>query len=114
MNYCKHCHMLLDETRCPKCGNKFLRSPIETDYVFLTEREYPWSEVLEQALKDAEIPVVTNDAIVGAWFTANFGPRFERSQLFVPYGQLEQAENLMHSLFDAPEFVDFERSDNEL
>ena len=113
MNYCKHCHMLWEDTRCPKCGNKFLRQPTETDYVFLTEREYPWSEVLEEALKDDGIAVIANDAVVGAWITTRLGPRFERSQLFVPSGQLEQAEILVHSLFDTPEFVDFETEETE-
>lgn len=113
MHYCQKCHLLCTEQRCPKCGNKFLRQPTESDYVFLVEKEYPWSEMLEQALKDEGIAVVTNDAVVGAWITTRLGPRFERSQLFVPYEKLEQAKELVHGLFDAPEFVDFDTEDPE-
>ena len=108
MNYCDRCHMLWDDSSCPKCGNKFLRLPDRAEYVFLAELEYPWSEILEQALKDEGIAVVTNDAVVGAWLTARLGPRFERSQLFIPYEHLGQAEELTHSLFDEPEFIDYE------
>ncbi len=113
MKYCEKCHTLWTDSRCPKCGNKFLRQPEGSDYVFLTEKEYPWSEVLEQALKDEGIAVVINDAVVGAWITTRLGARFERSQLFVPYENLEQAEELTRSLFDTPEYIDFETEDSE-
>ena len=113
MNYCEKCRILFEDSTCPRCGNRFVSAPAAYDYVFLTEKEYPWSEVLEQALKDAGIAVVTNDAVVGAWITTRLGAAFERSQLFVPYENLEQAVELTRSLFDAPEFVDFETEETE-
>ncbi len=113
MNYCKKCKILCEDSVCPHCGNKYVCPPEPEDYVFLVEKEYPWSEVLEQALKDAGIAVVTNDAVVGAWITTRLGAAFERSQLFVPYEKLEQASELTRSLFDAPEFVDFETEEIE-
>ena len=113
MNYCEKCKILFEDSTCPHCGNRFVSAPSAHDYVFLAEKEYPWSEVLEQALKDEGIAVVTNDAVVGAWITASLGPRFERSQLFVPYEHLEQAAELTRALFVNPEFLDFERSELE-
>ena len=113
MNYCEKCKILFEYSTCPHCGNRFVAPPSAHDYVFLAEKEYPWSEVLEQALKDEGIAVVTNDAVVGAWITARLGSRFERSQLFVPYENLEQATELTRALFDNPEFLDFETEELE-
>ena len=104
MNYCEKCHILFEVSPCPRCGYRHVRPPKEDDYVFLAEKEYPWSEVLEGALKDAGIAVATNDAVVGAWITARLGPRFERSQLFVPHGALKQAEEIMAQLFNEENF----------
>lgn len=108
MNYCEKCRILFEDSTCPHCGNRFVSAPAAHDYVFLAEKEYPWSEVLEQALKDEGIPVVTNDSVVGAWITTRLGARFERSQLFVPFVFLDQASQILSDMFDNPELVDFE------
>lgn len=106
MNYCEKCRILCDDTRCPRCGYKYVRPPKQEDYVFLAEKEYPWSEILEQALKDENIPVVTNDAVAGAWITTRLGARFERSQLFVPYRDLERAAQIMTDMFSGTNFAE--------
>ncbi len=111
MNYCKKCHILCEDTACPRCGNEYVCPPTAEDYVFLAEKEYPWSEMLEQALKDEGIPVVTNDSVVGAWITTRLGARFERSQLFVPFEFFVQASQILSDMFDNPELVDFEQEE---
>lgn len=64
---------------------------------------------MEQALKDADIPVVSNDAVAGAWLTSRLGVRFERSQLFVTYAFLDRATEIMNEMFAGKdEFTDFE------
>lgn len=108
MNYCKKCHILCEDALCPQCGNKFVCPPEPEDYVFLAEKEYPWSEMLEQALKDEGIPVVANDSVAGAWITTRLGARFERSQLFVPFAFFDSANQILSDMFDNPELVDFE------
>ena len=113
MNYCHKCHILCEDSPCPRCGNSYVYPPEPEDYVFLAEKEYPWSEMLEQALKDEGIPVVANDAVAGAWITTRLGARFERSALYVPYGTLDRAADLVLGLFDAPEFADFETEEEE-
>lgn len=100
MNYCRKCRVLFEDDRCPRCGNRYVYTPEEDDYCLLTEKEFPWSEALEQALKDSGIPVVVNSAVVGAWMTAQLGVRFERSRLFVPYACLEQAKAIEQEMFD--------------
>lgn len=97
MNYCEKCRILIEGTPCPRCGYKHVRPPKEDDYVFLAEKQYPWSEVLEGALKDAGIEI----AVYGVWKAKIvIGSMHERHNIFVPYGALEQAGEIMAQLFD--------------
>lgn len=117
MNYCHKCRILFEDGRCPHCGNPYVWPPEADDYCLLTEREFPWWEVLEQALKDAGIPAVADASVVGAWMTTQLGRRFELGRLFVPYGQLEQAKSIEAELFDGAgpadgcEEIEFEGED---
>ena len=106
MNYCQKCYILCEGSVCPRCGNKFVRAPEPEDYVFLAEKEYPWCDMLETALKDNGIPVAANEAVTGAWLTARMGPRFECHQIFVPYKDLEQAGSIMEMLFDESNIIE--------
>jgi len=100
MNYCHKCRVLFEDDRCPHCDNPYVWPPEADDYCFLTEKEFPWSRVLEQALKEEGIPVVADDSVVGAWMTSRLGVRFERTRLFVPYAHLEQAKAMEQEMFD--------------
>ena len=115
MNYCKKCYILCEDNPCPRCGNKFVRPPEPEDYVFLTEKDYPWSEVLESALKEEGIPVAVNEAITGAWLTVQLGSRFECHRLFVPYKDWDKANSIMEAIFDEANFSeDFEWEEEEV
>jgi len=100
MNYCNKCRVLFEDDHCPHCDNPYVWPPEGDDYCLLAEKEFPWWEVLEQALKDAGIPVAVNSAVVGAWMTVQLGRRFELGRLFVPYSQLEQARQIEAEMFD--------------
>lgn len=115
MNYCKKCYILCDGSPCPRCGNKFVRPAEQEDYVFLTEREFLWAEMLEGALKEEGIPAVTDDSVVGVWKTKVIGALHERHRIFVPYGSLEKANQIMTEMFDESNFSeDFEWEEEEV
>lgn len=101
MNYCEKCRILFEDGLCPRCGYKHVRPPRGEDYVFLAEKEYPWSEVLEGALKDAGIEV----AVYGVWKAKIvIGSVHERHNIFVPYANLEQANEMMTQIFNEENF----------
>ena len=101
MNYCKKCYLLCEDSSCPRCGYRYVRPPEEDDYIFLRQLQYPWSEVLEGALKDAGIEL----AVYGVWKAkVVIGSMHERHNIFVPYGALEQAGEIMAQLFDDTNF----------
>ena len=109
MNYCRKCHILFEDARCPRCGNRYVYAPEGEDYCFLTEKAFLDAELLEGALQNAGIPVVTDETVVGAWFTKSIGSLRERHKIFVPYAFLEQAKAIEQEMFDgedAPEASD--------
>ena len=67
------------------------------DYRFLTEKEYMWAKMLEEVLKDNDIPCVAVP-VLGAGFTLKTGMQ-ERLKVYVPSESKAQAEELMNELF---------------
>ena len=114
MNYCRKCHILFEDDRCPRCGTRYVYEPEADDFCFLTEKEFLWAEMLEEALKEEAIPVVTDEAVVGAWFTKTLDSLRERHRIYVPYAHLHRAREIEQEMFDENgelmecEFIDFE------
>ena len=66
-------------------------------YEFLVEKEAMWAEMLEQVLKDNDIPCVAIP-VYGAGLALKAGLQ-ERFKILVPNERMAEAEDLLHELF---------------
>lgn len=114
MNYCETCHILCEEAPCPQCGSRYVRQPREKDYIFLTEMQFLEAELLEGALKEEGIPVVTDESVVGAWLCKTVDSLGSRHRIFVPWGNLARVEQIMTDMFSEEiRFEDFKWEETE-
>ena len=72
---------------------------MEGEFVFLTEKEAIWAEMLLEALRDNDVPCASMP-VLGAAFSMRTGIP-ERLQIFVPEEKLVPARELMAVLFPA-------------
>ena len=100
--YCAKCRIVFDGARCPVCGNKKTAPPGPEDICFLTEVDPVWSGMLEDVLKQHDIPVLRSSTI-GAGMAVKTGSMFERIRFYVRYEHLPQASEITEELFHAPE-----------
>lgn len=100
--YCPDCHILVRDTRCPRCGRKWLDAPAWSDHCYLTEQEGLWAGVLEDCLKQNAVPYVTQN-VLGAGITSKVGVALERKRFFVRYDCYEKAQALLEELFSGEE-----------
>lgn len=70
---------------------------MDSDYVFLTEKEAMWAEMLIEALQKANIPS-TSVPVYGAGLVMRAGVQ-ERLRIYVPLKSKPQAEELLKELF---------------
>ena len=98
MMYCEDCGHLVEEERCPNCGNRNLREPKEKDPCFLTEQDYVSSGILEDVLKQEGIPFLRQN-VLGAGVAIKVGPMLDRGRFFVAWDQLPKARELAEELF---------------
>ena len=107
--WCENCgavHNGEPGDRCPACGEKKSRSPRENDPCFLCEKQILWAEMLEETLRNNEIPVIFKKKL-GIGLALKVGPMMERVRIYVPYARLRDAEELLDQLFsEAGEPVD--------
>lgn len=104
--YCEKCGIIFEGKRCPVCGDQNVRPPIPRDLCFLTEQETMWAEMLEDVLKQNDIPCLTKN-VLGAGLALKVGPMSERVRFYVPYLHLQNAKAIVDELFSA------QRGDNE-
>ena len=71
------------------------------EYVLLTEKEAMWAGMLQEVLKDNNIPCVAIP-VYGAGLTLRAGVQ-ERLQICVPAKDKPRAEELMNELFSGGE-----------
>ena len=71
------------------------------EYVFLTEKESMWAEMLREVLEDNHIPCVALP-VYGAGMTLRAGVQ-ERLQICVPAKDKPRAEELLCELFSGGE-----------
>lgn len=111
MNYCEKCHILSDDDPCPRCGYKYVRPPKEDDYVFLVEKKFLEAEMLEGALKDEGVRVVTDETVTGVWRSKIIDSLHSRHRIFVPYGDLERSEKTMSDMFSEEAIFEWEEEE---
>ena len=101
--YCLGCQLsFTGEEKCPSCGNKRIREIRPEDICFLTEIRPIPATILQDLLKQEEIPVLTGST-VGAGMAMKAGNLFERIKFFVRYEHLEKAAELAKEILAAPE-----------
>lgn len=101
MFYCRNCHALREQDRCPRCGQRRLMAPQTGDFCFLEETEALWAGMLEDVLLQAGIPCLQEPAL-GAGLTASVGRAQERMRFYVPFGRMAEARDLADGLFHRP------------
>jgi len=97
--YCNRCNKLshIGAKHCA-CGNKKLREPIDNDAVFLVSLDFMHGRMLGDVLEQNDIPVLLKPIVMPlAFLTARTGQ--EANHVFVPYGALEKAKELLTELF---------------
>lgn len=99
--YCERCGIVFDENRCPVCGNQNVRLPKPGDLCFLTEQKVVWAGMLEDVLKQNDIPYLTKN-VLGAGLALKIGPMLERVRFYIPYLHLQKANDIVDELFSAP------------
>lgn len=103
--YCEKCKKLISQPICPICGNKNTRDPEGRDICFLVEKDHIWSGMLEDVLKQNNIPVFVQSNI-GAGMAIKAGAMFERIRFYVPFSYLEAANTIVDELFSADEYAE--------
>jgi hypothetical protein len=100
--YCEKCNRIIEANRCPVCNSRKVREPEAKDPCYLTEQDYISSGILEDILKQNNIPYLKKD-VMGAGMAIKVGPMLERSRFYVPFEQLGNAMAIMEDLFSATE-----------
>ncbi len=103
--YCEKCNRIIEADRCPFCKSRKIREPEAKDPCYLTEQDYISSGILEDLLKQNNIPYLKKD-VMGAGLAIKVGPMLERSRFYVPFEQLSSAMAITEDLFAAAEGAD--------
>ena len=98
--YCEKCSRIVEADRCLVCHSRKIREPEAKDPCYLTEQDYVSSGILEDMLKQNNIPYLKKD-VMGAGMAIKVGPMLERSRFYVPFEQLGSATAIMEDLFSA-------------
>lgn len=101
MYYCSHCYLLNQTDCCGRCGAQPLAQVKGSDFCYLTTQSAPWTQMLQEVLDNNAISC-TQRLVPGAWATAYLGssPRV-KTEFFVPYEKLAEAQALVQELFAA-------------
>ena len=100
--YCEKCNRIIEAERCPFCKSRKTREPEAKDPCYLTEQDYISSGILEDVLKQNNIPYLKKD-VMGAGLAIKVGPMFERSRFYVPFEQWSRATAITEHLFSGAE-----------
>ncbi len=100
--YCEKCKRIIDSDRCPVCRSRRVRDPQADDLCFLTEQDYISSGILEDVLKQNDIPYLKKE-VLGAGLAIKVGPMLDRSRFYVMYDLLDKATPVVDELFATEE-----------
>ena len=98
--YCEKCKHVFEGERCPNCRKGRVRQVMLDDPCFLTEKSSPLSGMLEDVLRQNDIPFLTGGRL-GAGLSTYVGPILEVTRFYVRWSDLEQARALVEELFGA-------------
>jgi hypothetical protein len=90
--------LLTGEDVCPHCRSKKLRTPVDSDFCFLVEKEMIWGGMLADVLKQKGIPYY-DKPVLGAGLTMETGMALERYRYYVPFSHLSEAREIVDELF---------------
>ena len=110
--YCEKCKRIIDTEKCPVCKRSSVREPRADDLCLLTEQDYICSGILEDILKQADIPYLKKE-VMGAGLSIKVGPMLDRSRFYVMYDLLEKAAAIVNGLFAEPEEEPEEETEEE-
>ena len=96
--YCEKCKHLVDSDHCPNCRRSRVREVQPEDPCFLTEKGSPWSGMLEDVLRQNEIPFLT-DGRMGAGLAVGAGTMLESKRFYVRWDDYERASEIVDELF---------------
>ena len=86
---------------CYNCiGKGKVRQVQPDDPCFLTEKDSPWDGMLEDVLRQNDIPFLTEGRL-GAGLSTYVGPILEVTRFYVRWSDLERAKALVEELFGA-------------
>ncbi len=98
MMYCTRCQKLFEGRECPENRRHAIREPEKDDPCFLTVQDTVWGEMLADVLGQHDIPYMVKKSL-GSGLAMSIGALLEKYRFFVPYGALEQAQELVDELF---------------
>jgi hypothetical protein len=85
---------LIEESKCPNCKKSNVREPKRNDPVFLILEKALTIAAIEGILENNGIPSYQR-GLLGSGVTAYLGYSMESAYLYVPYGELERAKELI-------------------
>ena len=100
--YCEKCCRIIEGDRCPVCKSRKVREPEPKDPCFLTEQDYVSSGILEDMLKQNDIPFLKKE-VMGAGLAIKVGPMLDRSRFYVTWDRLQEALSVVDDLFSVPQ-----------
>ena len=97
MLYCERCQVLSrDETICPQCGSRKLRSASAGDPVLLFTAGTEEAQQITAAFDEEGVPHMERTQGGGSLTSIVLGQsRCARVRIFVPYGKIDQAKDIM-------------------
>ena len=113
MMYCEKCNRIIEEDRCPVCKSRKIREPEAKDPCYLTEQDYLTSGILEDLLKQNNIPYLKKD-VMGAGLAIKVGPMLERSRFYVSFEQLNSATAIMEDLVSGEEETESQHAEESM
>ncbi|HCW79805.1 MAG TPA: hypothetical protein DG942_01710 [Ruminococcaceae bacterium] len=100
MLYCEDCLILCrDENSCPVCGSAKLRPPKPDDPVLLITVWENDAVKISAAFDDASLPYMKRNMNLGGASPVILGKsKASQTRLFVPYGEMGHAEDILHGI----------------
>ena len=98
---------IFDGEHCPNCHKGRVRQVKSEDPCYLTEKGSPWDGMLEDVLRQNDIPFMTGGCL-GAGLSTYVGSIPEVARFYVGWSDLEKAGEIVEALFGEDSGIDTE------